>query len=192
MKHYEYEINLFVDGELPKEQSREMFLHMAECTECRNIYSDFILLEKKSKEYFERKINGIIANQTPKISEREVTGVPIKSINEKGNNKSGNLFYKIAFYISAAAAVIFLFLFIGKQQEPVYPKRSEVRVDTVFVPKEKTIIKLVKDSGSSDTPGNKDLREKEKNRRYLQYVMNLRSEKVTDADLVQKSKGSDL
>ena len=201
MKHYEYEINLFADGELPDEESREMFIHLAECSECRNLYSEFILLEKRIKEYHANKVNETIsgANTTVRRGDKESRNAHLTD-NAVGTSSSqfiksagrSGLFYKTAFYISSVAAMLLFFIAINKNQKTTIYTKNEVRVDTIFVAKEKTIVRYIKQAGNSLTPGKKELLEKEANRDYLQYVMNLRSEKVTDADLVQKNNGSKL
>ena len=41
MKHYDFEISLLVEDELPESRKKELFLHLAKCGKCSNTLSDF-------------------------------------------------------------------------------------------------------------------------------------------------------
>jgi hypothetical protein len=159
MKHYEYEISLYTDGELNDDESREMFAHLAGCTECRNLYAEFVLLEKETKECYGKNISETIAKrQLPEaILNRADASEAIK---QSRFHKNTGIFYKTAFYTTAAAAVILCFLLINAKTNMQYIRNTAVKVDTVFVPKEKKVIKYIKLVQYPE----------KSNRDYLEYV----------------------
>jgi negative regulator of sigma E activity len=169
MKHYEYEISLYADGELSDDESREMFAHLAECSECRNLYSEFSLLEKKVKENYSKSIMETIADRKMPALSSIILRQPKLKVNESNESKTlknipirknVNTFYKTAFYTTAAAAVILLFVLISTKKPVQFIKNNDIRIDTVLVPKEKTIVKYVRLVRHPEN-SNKD---------YLEYV----------------------
>jgi len=52
MKHYDFEISLFVDNELDEEMQREMFEHLAKCDECRKTIQCFLGIKKEVNNYY--------------------------------------------------------------------------------------------------------------------------------------------
>ncbi|MDP4115347.1 MAG: zf-HC2 domain-containing protein [Bacteroidota bacterium] len=52
MKHYDFEISLFVDNELDEEMQREMFEHLAKCGECRKTVQGFLGIKKEVNNYY--------------------------------------------------------------------------------------------------------------------------------------------
>ena len=110
MKHYEEDINLFIDGELPKGNRRELFNHLAICDECSNIYSDYQFISNKCKE---------------KISSN------LESFKQRPDSR--NTFYKYAFYFSAAASIIILMLFLFGKRETNLANLETNKVDTIFI-----------------------------------------------------------
>jgi len=162
MKHYEYEINLFADGELPAQEQKELFVHLSECGECRKNLSDYYQLKERSRDFCAQNISQL-----------------------KNARSKSNIFYKTGFYISAAAAVILLFLLFTDKPAPTYITKNEVRVDTVFVQKEVPTNQIQTVRNNSLTPGKKGLNPKTKRQPYLEYLLTLRTENVTEADLVR-------
>jgi len=167
MKHFDYEINLFVDGELGGADKNKMFIHLSECEECRNILSDMLLLKEKSRIHITKNINEI-----------------------KNSPKKNNLFYKIGFYTSAAAAIVLLFLFATSKPKETFVTKNEVRFDTIFVKKEILIAQNKITPAYFITPGKRRMPEESSQKEYLRYVMSLPAEKITNADLIQKNIGS--
>lgn len=167
MKHYEYEINLFADGELPRQDHKELFLHLPECDECRKTLSDYYLLKEKSRDFCSQNISYI-----------------------KNKPSKQSIFYKAAFYTSAAAAVILLFILFTNKPAPTYITKNEVRVDTVFVQKEVSYTQNQMVKNSSLTPGKKELIQTSQ-QEYLRYVMSLRTVTFTDTGN-KTTKGSNL
>jgi len=167
MKHYEFEINLLIDGELPENAKDELFAHLSTCRECRNSLSQYLLLKEKSGEFCIQKINKLKPKDVEKIN-----------------------YYKIPFYISTAAAIILILLFIGIKTPATYITKKYVKVDTVFVSyKNKTLVNLQKEITPTNK-GEKKSAEQIPDPNYISYLFSLPSEKITDADLVKNNKRS--
>lgn len=171
MKHYEYEISLYTDGELSDDESREMFAHLAKCSECRNLYSEFSLLEKKVKDNYSKNIMETIADRKlPALPEAILKRANVSGASKQIHfNKNLGIFYKTAFYTTAAAAVIMLFVLISTKKPVQYIKNNDVRIDTVLVPKEKIIVKYVKLSKYTVVS----------NKNYLEFVNSIRNVPMT-------------
>lgn len=165
MKHYEYEINLFVDGELEKEKQSELFEHLAACKDCQTLFTDTLTLKEKTRLFCVENLNQI-----------------------KNKPKPASKFYKIAFYTSSAAAVLLLFLLITAKPKETFITKNEIIVDTVFVEKEIPIAQNQLSKSSSLPPGK--LEQLISQQMYLRYVQNLHTEKITDADLIETKSGS--
>ncbi len=97
MKHYDYEISLFVDGELQDSEQDKLFEHLAECPECRETLVELMNLKDKSKKYF--------AEQLP---ERDISAIPL--FKQTKTNKRN--YYREAFYFAAAACLLLGVLFL--------------------------------------------------------------------------------
>ncbi len=165
MRHFNEEINLFVDGELDREKQSEMFAHVAECGECRKLFSDLITLKEKA---------------------RIICAENLDEIKNKPKAQNVGKFYRAAFYASSAAAILLLFLLATAKPKEVLVTKNEVRVDTVFVGKEKAIAIVKKNSFSP--PGKEELFNSQE--KYLQYVNSLRTIKFTDAAIIETNNGS--
>lgn len=162
MKHYDYEINLFIDGELVETEKQEMFIHLASCEKCRNTFEDFIRLKE---------------------STRKIIGEDISEI--KNKPKRTNLFYRIGFYASTAAAIIFLFIITTSKPKETFVTKNEVRVDTVFVKPRIPEVNNQITMTHSATPGKRSVSVESSQKEYLRYVASLRTEKLTEADIIQ-------
>lgn len=167
MKHYEYEINLFSDGELPPHDYKELFVHLAECDECKKSLADYLLLKEKSKEFCSKNISFLMNK-------------PAKQ----------NMFYKVGFYTSVAAAVLLLFMLFTNKPIQTYNAMNGARVDTVFIQKEVPSTQNQNVKNNSLTPGKKELRKETSQQAYLNYMMSLRTVKITDADVIKTRNGS--
>ncbi len=164
MKHYEYEINLFVDGELEKEKQSELFEHLSDCNDCQTLFTDTLTLKEKTRLFCVENLNQI-----------------------KNKPKPASKFYKIAFYASSAAAVLLLFLLITAKPKETYITKNEVRVDTVFVEKEKAIL----------NEGNKKLFTNTKHKSqssnevaFVNEMKKMKTTKITLSDLIKYDVGS--
>lgn len=167
MRHYEFEINLFVDGELAGESRKELFEHLSECSECQNTFSQFLQIKEKSRTFCSDNLNQI-----------------------KNKPKQSTKLYKIGFYTSAATAVFLLFFLVSQKPKETLITKNQVRVDTVFVQKENSNTQFQKTNANSITPGMKELPKESSQKAYLHYVMNLRTEKFTEADKLKLDYGS--
>ena len=166
MQHYEYEINLYLDKELQAEKEPEMFQHLSVCDDCRKTFYNYKLVKEKSNQHFKNKYENI-----PSENSREFNP------------------YKVISYISAAAAVILLFILFTNKPVPTYITKSKVRVDTVFVQKELPFTQNQIAQNNSLTPGTKELVQTSQ-QEYLRYVMSLRTEVFTNAVLIKSDNGS--
>ncbi|KAF0139594.1 MAG: hypothetical protein FD122_3144 [Stygiobacter sp.] len=164
MKHYEYEINLFVDGELEKEQQSELFEHLANCEDCQSLFTDTLLLKEKSRVYCAENLYQI-----------------------KSKPKPVSKFYKIAFYTSSAAAVLLLFLLITAKPKETFVTKNEVRVDTVFVEKEKPLL----NEGNKKLFANIKQKSKSSNEvAFVNEIKKMKTTKITLSDLIKYDVGS--
>lgn len=156
MKHLEYEINLFIDGELPKENEDELFKHLAECVECRRDISKLLLLKEKSKDF--------IAHEISQLKRKE---------------PKSNIFYKVSFYTGVAASIIILILLLITKPNISLVSKENAVTDSLYsrnknqnLQYQKSEQRLVAIKGTDQ-------------QLYINYIMNLRTEKITDADLLK-------
>ena len=164
MKHYEYEINLFVDGELEKEKHSGLFEHLANCNDCQSLFTDTLILKEKTRLFCVENLNQI-----------------------KNKPKPVNKFYKIAFYASSAAAVLLLFLLVTAKPKETFITKNEVRVDTVFVEKEKPIL----NEGKKELFANTKQKSKSSNEvAFVNEMKKMKTTKITLSDLIKYDVGS--
>jgi hypothetical protein len=52
MKHYDFEISLLVENELPENKKEELFLHLAKCRKCSKTLSDFRQLKSSVTSFY--------------------------------------------------------------------------------------------------------------------------------------------
>lgn len=136
MKHYELEINAFLDNELDADEQKELFTHLSECELCRGNFNKYLLLKQESVKQIGRDINTIIGGV------KIMAPIPAKDKQIKTSTKN-DIFYKAAFYTSAAAAILLLFLLLNHKPEISYFAKEANRVDTVFVSKERVVYKTI-------------------------------------------------
>jgi hypothetical protein len=166
MKHYEYEISLFVDNELDNGQKEELFRHLAECDKCRQDMSDYLLLKQQSKS--------VIAEN--------VSAVNLKPSRSK-------YFYKAGFYISAAAAILLIFILVNKTPKTVYIKSTPEITQTV-VPEAGNIsnqkeerITGVKAIKAERIPASHN---------YINYISGIPGIKLSEKDIITHDYRNDL
>lgn len=150
MKHYEFEMSLYIDGELPKEEEANLFSHLTECGECRKVFLSLHKVKKMAKDHFTKKLE----------------------IPDKKEKAEGNI-YKYSFYAASAAAVFLLIFFLNRKPVTVYTTKNEMRVDTIYIRKEKPELKIVKKERVYPEANQKN---------YVHYVMNLPTYKITEKD----------
>lgn len=152
MHHYEEEINLMIDGELPEDKKADFFRHLAECKDCSNLYADYL----------------VISNTC-----REITSSEIESL-KSGINKKSN-FYRYAFYYSTAASIIFFILFLFSISNVGASKENDNKVDTIFLERNE-LIKNVNEDGIPDGSTNPKFNSNySSDKAYLKYIKNLRT-----------------
>ncbi len=110
MKHYDYQINLFVDGELEENEREEMFTHLAGCKQCQALLSDMMILKEKSKVFCNEHLS-------------EIKNKPMKV---------GKL-YRIGFYASTAAAIILIFILVSKSLNIVSSKYDNSTHEKILI-----------------------------------------------------------
>jgi hypothetical protein len=99
MKNYELKISQLIDNELSTEEGKELFFSLSENEEGRRIFADFIDMKKEAKSYYTGMITEL---NEPKIV---ITNVSPKDKKEKK--------YKMGFYFSAAASILFAFFLLS-------------------------------------------------------------------------------
>lgn len=53
MKHYEFEISLFVEDELPPHKKEELFLHLSSCKKCSKVLMDYQKIKNNISDFYE-------------------------------------------------------------------------------------------------------------------------------------------
>jgi hypothetical protein len=179
MKHYEFEISQFIDGELTAGEKKELFLHLSECSECQKVFSEYLTLKEKSKDFCAGKIAGHMKeNMSIPLDDVYSKIAPVIPIVEK---KKVNIFYKSAFYITTAAAALLLLFIITRKPYTEIVTKTESKIDTVFVANQKTPAKIP-GFKSTGTPERSD-------KEYLKYVLGLRSDKIRESEVIEVVKG---
>jgi hypothetical protein len=169
MKHYEFEISQFVDGELTGEERNELFLHLSGCGECQKVFSEYLILKEKSKDFCAGKISEEINKKAFTLKQP----VPERK----------RLFYRTAFYIRSAAAILLLFFTITLKPRTEVVTKTVTKIDTLMVPKEKVVYKF-------KTVQAKTFRNPESDERgYIKYVQNMRTEDLPKGSSINNSNG---
>jgi hypothetical protein len=53
MKHYEYEISLFVEDELPPDKKEGLLLHLSSCKKCSKVLADYQKIKYNISDFYE-------------------------------------------------------------------------------------------------------------------------------------------
>lgn len=150
MKHYEQEINMLIDDELPENNRSELFSHLANCDECSSLYNDYIIISSKSKQ----------------VSSANIEMLKLKSINQ-------GRFYKHAFYFTAAASVMFFMLFLFGKSGNGFSNASSEKLDTVYIQKQHFVKNVKVDELEKGSSKPKLIYNSDKE--YLDYINSLRT-----------------
>jgi len=152
MYHYEEQISLMIDGELPEEKKVELFSHLATCKDCSNLYTDYLLISNASRKIISSKIESLIPE----------------------TNKKSN-FYRYAFYYSAAASIIFFMLFLFSISNVGTSKENNNKVDTIFLERNELIKNVEKKELQNDLNSNQVNSTYSSEQEYLRYIKSLRT-----------------
>ncbi len=98
MKHYEYEISLFVEDELPENKKEELLAHLKNCKRCNALMNDF------------SNIKSDLANFYEMLPQNEFQFNDELSKSKKVNWSVKKPAFKISFSIAVASVAIFFFL----------------------------------------------------------------------------------
>lgn len=192
MKHYESEINLFIDNELSPERQKELFYHLSGCDECRNLLSDFIQLKNETKDFYNRLGYAVY----------DMRSFPDTTSDNKSKQK-----YSI--YIAAVAVVILGILFLFQLNDRVNSDKKYSEIYNNFISLKKDydllskidnaeIIKSTEKEFAFDKPKDekkdvvmidekkrdKVLGIKHRDSDYLKYVNSLPTEEITKNDFL--------
>ena len=117
MKHYDFEISQFIDGELEENLQKELFAHLTICENCRLLLYELMDIKDKSKRYFK----GII----PDLNEAILPSTSFKKRKEKN-------IYKPLFYIAAAACLLIGFLFLINQIKEIQLQKKLTNLEKQY------------------------------------------------------------
>jgi len=119
MKDYELMISQFVDNELSVSEQQELFLFLAENEVGREMLSDFIEIKKETKSFY--------SGLNVEMENEEVITIDKSEHNKKERKQ------KRMFYFSAAAAILFGFLFLLNQfkENPVVTKYQNLQTEMI-------------------------------------------------------------
>jgi hypothetical protein len=187
MKHYEFEISMFLDDELSDDLHKEMFLHISECRSCRNFLFRHHKLLLETKNEINKELNNIIC-ENDSDSLRLVPDIDFKSI--KSNNL--NLFYKAGFYTSIAASVFILILTISVRNNTITIPVKELHTDTLYVPQIIKETNYIPYRRSSSGEMKYSVKSANNNIISKEYLASIPSIKITESDLLIPEKGGKL
>ena len=96
MKHYEYEISLYVEDELPLNKKEELLSHLFKCKKCNQILHDYSNIKNNIVQFYE------------KLPEKK-SGINYTFLKRK---KFRWNFNKAAFAISASIALVVILVYL--------------------------------------------------------------------------------
>ncbi len=119
MKNYELKISQFVDNELSANEQQELFRFLSESEEARQTLIDFMEMKKETKSFY--------AGMNLELNDSKIVTAGVSAQNERGKK------YKSMFYFSAAASIIFAFLFLANQfkENPILAKYQNLQTEMV-------------------------------------------------------------
>lgn len=120
MKHYDYEISLFVENELPEDKKEELLSHLSTCKKCSRMMRDYENIKNNIAQFYKT---------LPDFGNEIKFGATLPS---KFSLKPGTRKYVMP--ISAAALVILLLLFLVKVnfQQPKVNLATTVKKELVL------------------------------------------------------------
>jgi hypothetical protein len=176
MKHYEFEISQFTDGELPPEEETEMFSHLQECSNCRMVFRDYMELKRKNSAFF----SGLAADlPVIKLPENKQKTIPLYYAAVASIVLFGLLTYTYLNFISAHGEAVRLHaLFAARKTEMPDKKIVEYRtVEKIKYIKQKPEIISLHAEKQAGIPA-------EKCDGCLKEIENLKSVVITENDMI--------
>ncbi len=105
MKHYEYEISLFVEDELPENKKDELMAHLSRCEKCNSLLNDFSNMKSELAHFYK-----VLPQNENELSIR-------LSEKKKINWNVRKPAFKIAFSIALLFVAIFFLLINSNMNE---------------------------------------------------------------------------
>ncbi len=99
MKHYEYEISLYVDDELPPDKKEELLTHIAVCKKCKKTFREYTGIKENLTQFYQELPSRPNLFNTFSIKENNFI-----------RRSSGS---KLIVPLTAAASIVLVFLLIG-------------------------------------------------------------------------------
>lgn len=100
MKHVDFEISLFTDGELPDEGQGAFFAHLAECTSCRKKLHSLYGIKNSVTVFY----NGLKSGSEPSAPPKSIPGTKPAT-----SRKSASIWYSVAASLALLCCSIWLF-----------------------------------------------------------------------------------
>lgn len=107
MNHYDYEISLFVEDELPDEQIQLLNLHLAGCKSCRQVLSDYMEIKNEISKFY-IKLPEYIQEQNQRSLSTSSNKSIIKGIHKNSLNTKINSFRRKKIFIPVSVAASFI------------------------------------------------------------------------------------
>jgi len=119
MKDYEFKISQFVDNELSANEQQELFRYLSENSEARKTLVDFMEVKNEAKSFY--------AGLNVEMDDSKIVTAGITAQNKKEEK------FKSMFYFSAAASIIFAFLFLINQfkENPILTKYQNLQTEMI-------------------------------------------------------------
>ena len=119
MKDYELKISQFVDNELSANEQQELFRFLSESEEAQQTLIDFMEMKKETKSFY--------AGMNTEMDDSKIVAAGISVQNEREKK------YRSMFYFSAAASIIFAFLFLANQfkENPILTKYQNLQTEMI-------------------------------------------------------------
>jgi len=128
MKNYELKISQFIDNELSVDEQQELFRFLSESHEAQQALADYMEMKNEAKTFY-AGMNAEMDN-----SKIIAAGVSVQQKKEKR--------YRTMFYFSAAAAVLFAFMFLFNQfkQDPMLTKYQKLQSEMIKLQEDYTVV----------------------------------------------------
>lgn len=128
MKDYKLKISQFIDNELSVDEQQELFRFLAENQEARETLADYMEMKSEAKSYY--------AGMNVEMDNSKVLAAGV--FTPQKNMKK----YRTMFYFSAAAAILFAFMFLFNQfkQNPILTKYQNLQSEMINLQEDYTVV----------------------------------------------------